>query len=64
MVSLAFLAALPALLVALRGASERRTQNPSAASICSFPLYDPWKFHVGDDPRWAAPAFDDRRWVG
>lgn len=22
----------------------------------------PWKFHAGDDPRWAAPTFDDSAW--
>ncbi|HET6763364.1 MAG TPA: histidine kinase dimerization/phospho-acceptor domain-containing protein, partial [Longimicrobiaceae bacterium] len=22
-----------------------------------------WRFHAGDDPRWAAPAFDDRGWA-
>lgn len=25
-------------------------------------LSGPWKFHVGDDPRWADPAFDDSQW--
>jgi hypothetical protein len=25
-------------------------------------LTGPWKFHIGDDPRWADPAFDDSRW--
>ncbi|MCX6243957.1 MAG: putative Ig domain-containing protein [Bacteroidetes bacterium] len=23
----------------------------------------PWKFHPGDDMKWAAPAFDDSKWV-
>ena len=22
----------------------------------------PWKFHIGDDPRWAQPQFDDASW--
>lgn len=26
------------------------------------PLNGPWRFQVGDDPRWAAPGFDDSRW--
>ena len=26
------------------------------------PLTGPWKFHVGDDPRWADPHFDDSQW--
>ncbi|HEX5313820.1 MAG TPA: glycoside hydrolase, partial [Gammaproteobacteria bacterium] len=25
-------------------------------------LTGPWRFHVGDDMRWAAPDFDDSRW--
>ena len=25
-------------------------------------LDGPWEFHVGDDPRWAAPGFDDSGW--
>lgn len=25
-------------------------------------LYGPWKFHVGDDPRWSDPNFDDSQW--
>ncbi len=25
-------------------------------------LTGPWKFHVGDDPRWADPDFDDSGW--
>ena len=27
-----------------------------------LPLYGPWKFHTGDDPRWADPNFDDSQW--
>ena len=43
----------------------------SAASSPSIPvvlghstaaLNSPWKFHTGDDPRWADPAFDDSSW--
>jgi len=25
-------------------------------------LDGPWRFHAGDDPRWAAPGTDDREW--
>ncbi|WP_162601880.1 PP2C family protein-serine/threonine phosphatase [Occallatibacter savannae] len=25
-------------------------------------LIGPWKFQVGDDPRWASPSFDDSEW--
>lgn len=33
-----------------------------ALGQCIVALNGPWRFHVGDDPRWAAPAFDDSRW--
>ncbi|MFZ0663494.1 MAG: SpoIIE family protein phosphatase [Acidobacteriaceae bacterium] len=26
------------------------------------PLYGPWKFHIGDNPQWASPSFDDSTW--
>jgi len=26
------------------------------------PLHGPWRFHTGDDPRWADPSFDDSDW--
>ncbi len=25
-------------------------------------LYGPWKFHIGDNPKWADPNFDDSDW--
>src|ERR1700754_4902997 len=25
-------------------------------------LNGPWQFHVGDDPRWSSPGFDDSSW--
>ena len=25
-------------------------------------LNGPWRFHIGDDPRWSAPDFDDSNW--
>jgi hypothetical protein len=30
----------------------------------TLPLTGPWKFHTGDDPRWADPGFDDSSWEG
>ncbi len=35
----------------------------AAAANWSLTLDGPWKFHTGDDVRWAAPAFDDRSWA-
>jgi hypothetical protein len=28
----------------------------------TIPLSGPWQFHLGDDPAWAAPGFDDAHW--
>jgi len=28
----------------------------------AVPLVGPWRFHVGDDPAWASPSFDDSSW--
>lgn len=33
-----------------------------AIGQCIVALNGPWRFHTGDDPRWADPAFDDSRW--
>lgn len=35
----------------------------AAAVGWALPLDGPWKFHTGDDPRWASPAFNDAAWV-
>jgi hypothetical protein len=37
--------------------------NPPATRIHGTMVLDaPWRFQVGDDPRWADPAFDDSSW--
>ncbi|HZD75964.1 MAG TPA: SpoIIE family protein phosphatase [Acidobacteriaceae bacterium] len=36
-----------------------RTQNPGTGSVA---IAGPWQFHLGDDPAWAAPAFNDAGW--
>ncbi len=41
------------------GVPPRLTIELGAAVV---PLNGPWKFHLGDDPRWADPAFDDSDW--
>lgn len=35
----------------------------AAAMHWALPLDGPWKFHVGDDARWASPVFNDASWV-
>lgn len=58
-----------ALLVApalLAGGPEAATAAvpgaPLALGRSIVTLDGPWKFHVGDDLRWAAPGFDDSGW--
>jgi hypothetical protein len=40
------------------------TPNPIRVTLgrSVVALNGPWKFHTGDDPRWAAPNFDDSNW--
>src|SRR5215469_6321882 len=47
-------------LLALSAASAWAAPLTFGPSI--IPLNGPWKFHTGDDPRWASPAADDSRW--
>ena len=63
---------LPLFLFLIVGPTE--TQVPQAPPVRSnppiqiqighsvVPLNGPWKFHTGDDPRWAETAFDDSSW--
>ncbi len=49
-----------------------QAQTPAAAGAHTLvidglgkgtaPLDGPWQFHLGDDPAWAAPGFDDSHW--
>jgi hypothetical protein len=41
-------------------ASARPTKVRLGESVVA--LNGPWKFSLGDDPRWASPAFDDSKW--
>jgi hypothetical protein len=36
--------------------------DPVPLRSASTLLDGPWRFHTGDDPRWAAPDLDDSRW--
>jgi len=35
---------------------------PIRLGPAALPLTGPWRFRLGDDPRWALPGFDDRQW--
>ncbi|MFP5206086.1 MAG: SpoIIE family protein phosphatase [Acidobacteriota bacterium] len=39
-------------------------QSTADLGRSSIELTGPWKFHVGDDPAWAQPGFDDAAWGG
>src|SRR5947209_3191824 len=55
--------------------SARAQQQPQSAAPASAPaaapsamhgileLDGPWRFQMGDDPRWADPGFDDSTWL-
>lgn len=42
---------------ATAGAATQVTLGPSVVALTG-----PWKFHIGDDPQWADPNFDDTGW--
>lgn len=44
------------------GAADTRIENPIVLGKAAAPLNGPWKFHIGDDARWANPDFDDSAW--
>ncbi len=52
-------ALIPTPMAAAAGAD---TSKPVALGISKVSLTGPWKFHVGDAPRWAEIAFDDSGW--
>ena len=47
-------------------AGEPGADRPGAEVVtlgqAVVPLDRPWRFHIGDDPRWADPDFDDSGW--
>lgn len=54
-------AASPA--AAQRGAASAPIPSPSIdLGRAIVPLDGPWRFHTGDDPRWANPSVDDSAW--
>jgi hypothetical protein len=43
-------------------AAETSPANPISLGRAVVALNGPWKFHTGDDVRWAGPDFDDSDW--
>lgn len=55
------------MLMALMIASPLASAEPAHIARITLghsivPLNGPWRFHVGDDPRWSSPDFDDSSW--
>jgi serine phosphatase RsbU (regulator of sigma subunit) len=42
------------------GSNSNTTHITLGQSV--LPLNGPWKFHIGDNPQWADPNFDDSQW--
>jgi len=65
--------ALPLIAQAPANVPASPAAGPSAAAQAApvsnaklhsvLELEGPWRFQVGDDPRWADPAFDDSNWA-
>ena len=52
-----------ALVIASGGALAQPSPNAHITlGHSTVPLNGPWRFHVGDDARWASPDFDDSAW--
>src|SRR5262245_20979807 len=59
--TLSFPVCLISLLLA-GWAGGAQADNTATLGRSVLNLDGPWKFHTGDDPRWAEPAFDDSAW--
>ena len=56
-------------LLAFSATAQNAPAPASAAPVTNItlgqsivPLTGPWKFHIGDNPKWADPNFDDSQW--
>lgn len=61
------LLAFVCVLMALTTGSRMASAEPAPIAHITLghstaPLNGPWRFHVGDDPRWSSPDFDDSSW--
>lgn len=56
------IATLLILLVMIADLAIGGRPDPRPLRAASTLLDGPWRFHTGDDPRWAAPDTDDSRW--
>jgi hypothetical protein len=56
------IAALVALAITIAALASGGRPDPPALRAAATLLDGPWRFHTGDDPRWADAATDDRGW--
>jgi hypothetical protein len=56
------IATLLILVVMIADLATGGRPDPQPLRAASTLLDGPWRFHTGDDPRWAAPDTDDSRW--
>ncbi|HEV2111578.1 MAG TPA: glycoside hydrolase [Gammaproteobacteria bacterium] len=56
------LLSLTLLALPMMGSAADSPSIPVVLGRSTVALNGPWKFHTGDDARWADPAFDDSAW--
>ncbi|HEY3858618.1 MAG TPA: glycoside hydrolase family 2, partial [Gammaproteobacteria bacterium] len=59
---LGFVVCVAGLGLCLPAAAAAPHPSPTALGRATLSLDGPWKFHIGDDLRWASPDFDDSSW--
>ncbi|HZB88868.1 MAG TPA: SpoIIE family protein phosphatase [Terracidiphilus sp.] len=60
---LALICLLPAAAQSVTAPDPTAAHAPALGSFGNIVSLDgPWRFQIGDDPRWADPAFDDSSW--
>ena len=65
--SLSLWVSATALMAQGAAVSDKLTQSGDAVVPVTLgqsvvTLYGPWKFHIGDNPQWADPGYDDSQW--
>ncbi len=58
-VRIAILIAMLAICFAPAAQGQFADASQAGAPVA---IHAPWRFHIGDDPQWATPGFDDSQW--
>src|SRR6478609_5357306 len=56
------IATLVALAIVIADLASGGRPDPPTLRAAATPLDGAWRFHTGDDPRWADPNSDDNAW--